>query len=100
MSRIQASSLGIGTTAIPAPRRASASATSSGWVAIRTGSTAAIAVATAAKASRAGPASARQLSGRRGQAIQVPEWRSNSPGIRNPSAAGVDGSGPDAITRP
>ena len=39
----------------------------------------------------AGFAPSRQLSGRSGQAIQVPAWGSNSPGIRKPSASGVGG---------
>ena len=55
-----------------------------------TGSKRAIAAATAAKASCAGRAAARQLSGRSGHSIQQPLWGSNSAGIRKPSAAGVD----------
>ena len=57
-----------------------------------TGSEAAIAAATAAKASCAGSAPSRQLSGRSGQAIQQPACGSNSAGIRKPSAAGVESS--------
>ena len=55
-----------------------------------TGSQTAIASATAAKASCAGPAPSRQLSGRSGQTIQQPACGSNSPGMRKPSAAGVE----------
>src|SRR4051794_38340627 len=98
MSRIQASSAGMPTTVIPGPSASSAPATSSGCAATVTGSCPAIVRATSAKAARAGPAASRQLSGRRGQAIQVPAWGSNSPGIRNPSAAGVVARG-SAVTR-
>jgi hypothetical protein len=49
----------------------------------------AIAVATAAKAACAGFAPHRQLLGRSGHNSQQPECCSNSPGMRNPSAAGV-----------
>ena len=53
-----------------------------------TGSDAAMASATAAKASWAGPAARRQLSVRSGQAIQQPAWGSHSAGMTKPSAAG------------
>jgi len=55
-----------------------------------TGSAATIASATAANASCAGAAPSRQLSGRSGQAIQQPACASNSPGMLQPSAAGVE----------
>jgi hypothetical protein len=54
-----------------------------------TGSNRAMLRATCAKASCAGRAASRQLSGRSGHSIQQPACGSNSPGMRKPSAAGV-----------
>jgi len=61
--------------------------------AIVTGSDAAIASATAANARWAGFAPRAPVVGPLRQAIQQPACGSNSPGIRKPSAAGVDASG-------
>src|SRR5687767_4956404 len=55
-----------------------------------TGSKRAMAVATSAKATCAGCAPCRQLSGRSGQSIQQPACGANSAGIANPSLSGVE----------
>ena len=93
MSRIQASSVETSTTRTEGGSIARQFSNWASETAIVTGSEAAIASATAAKASCAGFAPSRQLSGRSGQAIQQPLCGSNSPGIRKPSAAGVDFEG-------
>ena len=58
-----------------------------------TGSNSAIAAATETNASCAGRAASRQLSARSGQSIQQPACCSNSAGIQNPSASGVERQG-------
>jgi len=92
MSRIHASSVESSTTRTSAGSIERARSNCSSSAPTVTGSEATIASATATNASCAGSAPCRQLSGRRGQAIQQPAWASNSPGIRQPSAAGVESS--------
>ena len=92
MSRIQASSVESSTTRIEGESIARQCSNWASETAIVTGSETLIASATAAKASCAGSAASRQLSGRCGQAIQQPLCGSHSGGIRKPSAAGVEES--------
>ncbi len=82
MSRIQASSASISTTRTAGESSERQRSAWAGEAAIVTGSETAIASATAAKASCAGPALRRQLSGRSGHSIQQPSCGSNSAGIR------------------
>ena len=89
-SRIHESSLETSTTRIDGASIARQDSKPASEAPTVTGSLALIASATAANASRAGPAPRRQLSGRSGHSIQQPSWASNSPGMRSPSAAGVE----------
>ena len=90
MSRIQESSVVSSTTRIEGDSTERQWSNCASETAIVTGSLTLIASATAANASCAGLAPQRQLSGRSGQAIQQPACRENSPGMRKPSAAGVE----------
>ena len=89
MSRIQASLFGSACTSTDAGNAARARASWRGEAPTRTGSHVAIAEASWTKAACAGAARSRQMSGRSGQIIQVAACGSNSPGMRQPSAAGV-----------
>jgi hypothetical protein len=88
-SRIQESSLDISTTRIASGSIERACTNCAREAPTVTGSPVAMAVATAANAACAGFAPRRQLLVRSGHSSQVPECRSNSPGMRKPSAAGV-----------
>ena len=89
-SRIHASSVVISTTRTSGGSRPRALSNCRSETAIVTGSPpCAIAVATATNSAWTGFAPSRHVSWRSGQIIQQPSCGSNSPGMRNPSAAGV-----------